>query len=169
MKGHGVELTVPWRLAQTHSEPFRGAREEAPSLIQSPLLRPAHPCSPSVSQSRLRMAGSLCDPRRAGSPWSPPPPAPRPWVSDGDCHIITGEYPTGRGNWSGPPRVPQLKHQIEMEGLLTPSFFPGGCSPGRHGWVGGAFQKLEQPVRKDNLSGIGRLWLFIPSFTSYRS
>lgn len=55
-EGQGMEFTVPWRLAQTHSEPFRGTKEEAPSLIQSPLLRPAHSCSPSVSHSRLRMA-----------------------------------------------------------------------------------------------------------------
>ena len=135
----------------------------APYLSQLTLVLPQ---SPTQDSEWLK---DFCDPRRAGSPWSPPPPSPRPWVSDGDCHIITGEYPAGRGNWSGPPRVPQLKHQIEMEDLLTPSFFPRGCGPGRHGWVGGAFQKLEQPVRKDNLSGIGRLWLLIPSFTSYRS
>lgn len=55
-EGQGMEFTVPWRLAQTQSEPFRGTKEEAPSLIQSPLLRPAHSSSPSVSHSRLRMA-----------------------------------------------------------------------------------------------------------------
>lgn len=126
-----MELAVPWRLAQTHRETFRGTREEAPSLIRAPCsgqLTLVLPQSPTQDSEWLK---DICDPRWAGSPWSPPPPPPpRPWVSDDDSHIITREYPAGRGDWPGPPRAPQLRHQIEMECPFTPSFSPGGSSPG---------------------------------------
>ena len=60
MRGQGMELTVLLRLTQTHSEPFRGMREEAPPLTQSPPPRPAH----AVLPQSPRLIGSLSGQRK---------------------------------------------------------------------------------------------------------